>query len=99
MKLPIQAQPVMRNVSSVKIYENQAKYVNASGCDSECGWMVAACTPAAIGGYGAYFACLGAAVIGIPSCRDCVSIFAEKYWEVIMTPPCIGPGCGPLFDL
>jgi hypothetical protein len=90
MKLPCQAQPVMRNVSPVRIYGNQAKYVKGSDCNSDCAWVVGACTFSLAGGYVAYAACLAAAAASSPSCRDCVEDFAKAYWD---SPGCRGPRC------
>ena len=71
MELPIQARPVMRNVSSVRISEVLMSGVTASECDmNNCGWALGACAATSIFGPGAVAACLiGAAGL---DCRDCV---------------------------
>jgi hypothetical protein len=81
MKLPIQSQPVMRSVSSVRISAGLMSGVTASECGSECAWAVAGCAATAPFGYGAVASCLIG--IGATSCRDCV-------WEILKS----GPGCG-----
>ena len=71
MKLPIQAQPVMRNVSSVRISAALISGVTASECDmSTCGWAIAACAPAVFGGPTGVAGCLIG--LGAGGCVDCV---------------------------
>jgi hypothetical protein len=69
MKLPIQAQPVMRGVSSSKL---AGKTINPSECSwLRCGAKVLECASACYeGGVGACLACLGTSYA---VCKDCFS--------------------------
>jgi hypothetical protein len=81
MKLPIQAQPVSRKVSSAMLAKKATNAVGASSaCDAACGWAAAACTASFIttGGLG-LLPCLVA--IGAANCYDCVvEILTPTNW-------------------
>ncbi|WP_019502199.1 hypothetical protein [Pseudanabaena sp. PCC 6802] len=73
MKLPVQAQPVLRNVSDTKIAMTNA--VIASGCSTwkkiGCAGAVAACAAVCYASGG--LACAGCfAGLGQSSCIDCL---------------------------
>lgn len=77
MKLPIQAQPVLRNVSDIKMAIASTDAVMASGCSRwkkiACAGAVAACaaTCAAPGvGWAVCAECF--AGLGMSSCIDCL---------------------------
>lgn len=75
MKLPIQAHPIMRSMSSVRISDALINGVTSSGCDvTSCGWAIAACVATAPFGAPAVAACLIG--LGALDCRDCI-------WETI----------------
>ena len=81
MKLPIQARPILRSVSSAKISDALMNGVTASCNVGECGWIAGACVGTAIaaglaGGPAAAAAagstCLAATTMTSPDCRPCV---------------------------
>lgn len=95
MKLPIQAQPISRKGSSVRMTGNPGKYVNASDCKADCAWVLTKCIPAALGGLGPYIACLSVAAAHDPHCQGCVKELAEATY----VEDCRGRGCGTQYDL
>lgn len=75
MKLPIQAQPVLRNVSDIKMAIASTDAVIPSGCSTwkkiGCASAVAACAAVCYGSAGtACAACF--AGLGMGSCIDCL---------------------------
>ena len=72
MKLPMQACPIMRSVSSVGIADTRMSGVTASACDAaHCGWAIGACVVSAVFGPAAVGACLIGT--GALDCRDCIA--------------------------
>lgn len=68
MKLPTQAQPVMRKV---RTSDALMSGVTASACDmAQCGWAIAACAPALVGGLAGLAGCLIG--LGAGTCVECV---------------------------
>lgn len=88
MKLPIQAQPVSRRVSSTMLAKKATNAVGASfgnacdGKEAECSWTFAACAPAVFGGPAGIAGCL--AGIGAAGCFDC-------FMERLLSSPPTGP--------
>ena len=82
MKLPIQAQPVMRKARTSDALMSGVK---ASECNwTDCGKAATTCAAAALGGPIPFAGCL--ASVGAWGCGEC-------YWDVVTTPP--GPTTGP----
>lgn len=72
MKLPIQARPIMRSVSSVRISHSLMSGVTSSECNmTNCGVYMGVCGISALGGPVPFSACMVA--LGGITCRDCIS--------------------------
>lgn len=72
MKLPIQAQPAMRNLNSIRKPCVLINGVAASDCSADCAWIIGPCIPSIVGGPGALTSCLLLGAGFDSHCRDCV---------------------------
>lgn len=94
MKLPIQSRPIMRSVSSTKIFDALMSGVTASECNwGECGWIVGACTGAGLGGFvlgsvpgaaAAVSGCIATTILTSPDCRPCIPVLTDMIMEEVI---------------
>lgn len=83
MKLPIQAQSVMRTVSPIRVSSGLMSGVTASECNrSACGWAMLQCIPAMAGGPLGVAECLIA--LGAAGCQNCIP---EMFSGTLPTQP------------
>lgn len=93
MKLPIQARPIVRSVSSVKISDALRSGVTPSCNIGECGWIAGTCTGVGIASYigggpvgaaAAVSGCLATTIATSPDCRPCLPVLHDMIMEEVI---------------